>query len=155
MEKGLYDKLKPYMAGAKLATIATSRANKPYAVTVFFCVDESLNFYFLSKASRRHSKEIVKNPSVSMAIAPDGVTWGGKVMGFSVEGTCKPLAGKEANEAFKLYEKRFPIASDLEKEFSGKKNLGKTAHEMWMIKPKRIKVWDESKYGYEGKIFEI
>lgn len=155
MGRELYSKLKPYMQRAKLATIATSHANKPYAVTVFYCVDENLNFYFLSKASRRHSKEIVKNPHVSMAIAPDSITWGTKVTGLTVEGTCKPLFGSEASAAFKRYTKRFPIAADLSKEFKEKKHLRKYSHEMWVVKPKTIKVWDESKYGYEGKVFTL
>lgn len=50
-------------------TIATSDENGiPWVAPLFYAVDDSYNFYFISQLSSLHSKHILKNPNVAFAI---------------------------------------------------------------------------------------
>ena len=147
-----FKEISKYFEAPELMVVASSQDNKPHTSTVFFCFDDDLNIYFLSAVKRRHSQEILKNPNVSVAIANHGVKWGGVMKGLQIEGTCAALTGEEARKAFQIYAKRFPKAKVLEEEFSGRS--GKGNHRVWKVVPSKIKVWDERKYEYEGKVFE-
>ena len=46
-------------------SLATVSENKPWVCEVHFVYDEGLNLYWRSLPSRRHSKELMKNPYVA------------------------------------------------------------------------------------------
>lgn len=46
-------------------SLATSHGNKPWVCEVHYVFDKDLNLYFMSKSSRRHSKEIEMNEYVA------------------------------------------------------------------------------------------
>lgn len=49
-------------------TIATSDGHRPWLAPVQFCVDDHLNFYFVSLPGSRHARHIEYNPEVGIAI---------------------------------------------------------------------------------------
>lgn len=67
-------------------SLGTSAGDKPWVCEVHFVYDDSLNLYFRSKKSRRHSLEIGANPNVAGNIVeehpldkkPRGVYFEGK-----------------------------------------------------------------------------
>lgn len=46
-------------------SLATCADNHPWVSEVHFVYDNNLNLYFRSKADRRHSEEVAKNPNVA------------------------------------------------------------------------------------------
>ena len=156
----VFKTIEPYIENVKLLVIASSDKNHPWIATVFYCYDEELNLYFLSRLARRHSQEIVRNKRVAVAIADQNQIFGNKMKGLQIEGTCIPLNGKEAKNAFELYKKRFvkvegfmPEKSLVRYEESFSK--GEVIHRVWKIIPTKIKIFDESRYGDVGKEFAL
>lgn len=49
-------------------TVATTDGDTPWLAPVQFCVDEALNFYFVSLPTSRHAVHIDQNPRVGLAI---------------------------------------------------------------------------------------
>lgn len=70
-------------------TLATTNGVKPWSSTVFYCVDENYNFYFISKLESKHIQNITKQPSVSFSIfnshQPEGEGNGVQGSGIVVE----------------------------------------------------------------------
>lgn len=60
--------IKQYINQPIIMQLATSQDNQPWVCTVHFYADEDLNFYWVSRTDRRHSKEIAANPKVSATI---------------------------------------------------------------------------------------
>lgn len=88
-------------------TIATSDENGiPWVAPLFYAVDDSYNFYFISQLSSLHSKHILKNPNVAFAIFDSHQEEGG---GNGVQGSGKVslLYEGELSEAFKWYKTAF------------------------------------------------
>jgi uncharacterized protein YhbP (UPF0306 family) len=56
--KKYFNAVRPYLDHLELMVIASSYKDQPWCATVYFAFDESLIFYFLSRANRRHSEEI-------------------------------------------------------------------------------------------------
>ena len=52
----------------QIMQLATSRADKPWVVTVHFYADDDFNIYWISRADRRHSEELRANPNVAATI---------------------------------------------------------------------------------------
>jgi len=153
--KKYFKSIEPYLKPVKQATLASCKGKKPWSATVFFAYDEELNLYFLSQTHRRHSLEIIDNPNVSLGIAEQTFEMGDKVRGLQIEGKCIVLEGEEAKKAFTLVRKRFVKAKD----FVNLKLLVKAVRiaispnqtKIWRVTPTLIKVFDEKKYGSEGK----
>jgi nitroimidazol reductase NimA-like FMN-containing flavoprotein (pyridoxamine 5'-phosphate oxidase superfamily) len=57
--------IREYIAKTVHMSLATSANNKPWVCEVHFVYDDSLNLYWRSVFSRRHSQEIEKNPHVA------------------------------------------------------------------------------------------
>ena len=143
----LFNELQHYLEAAQLMVVACSKDNTPYASTVYFSFDEDLHIYFMSGTHRRHSKEILENPHVSLAIASHRFKWTDKKEGLQIEGTCVLLKGDEAKAAFENYALRFPDSAYLREEFDGV--------DMWEVTPFRGSIWDENKYDHDGRRIEF
>ena len=78
--------VREYLPNVVHLSLATSKNNRPWVCEVHFAYDDSLNLYFRSLHSRRHSQEIAENPQVAGNIvrqhqlgeAPTGVYFEGK-----------------------------------------------------------------------------
>ncbi len=156
----LFKTVLPYMERVKLAVVASSSNSQPWVATVFYAFDEDLNLYFLSSLHRRHSQEIMKNPNIGVAIADKTFELGDKVMGLQMEGTCIPLEGDSAKAAFQTFKGRFPKAGEMLKEEMlsspvGSFPAGEAVHRIWKIKARKIKIFDESVYGSDGKELDL
>ena len=87
-------------------SLATSKDNKPWVCEVHFAYDENLNLYFRSLSSRRHSQEIVANPSVAGNIVRQHEL-GEYPLGVYFEGTAELLGpGPDQQKAFECIKAR-------------------------------------------------
>ena len=58
-----------YLQEAKMMQLATVGADgRPWVCNVWFAVDKDLNVYWFSATTRRHSKEILQNSHVAVAM---------------------------------------------------------------------------------------
>ena len=94
-------------------SLATVDNNAPWVCEVHFAYDDTLNLYFRSLKSRRHSQEIANNPNVAGNII-DKYGLGEPVAGVYFEGTAELLsAGNEQNIAADCLKTRLGIADDI------------------------------------------
>lgn len=130
-----------YLAEARLMQIATVNGTKPWVATVWYANDKQLNLYFVSRRSRRHSMELVKNLNVAGTIVKPHVEGSGeKVRGLQFEGTGKECSNKEFKLADELYRAKFPSAARVPPAMEGTANMIAT---FYTIKPARFVLFDE------------
>jgi nitroimidazol reductase NimA-like FMN-containing flavoprotein (pyridoxamine 5'-phosphate oxidase superfamily) len=94
-------------------SLATSSGNAPWVCEVHFAYDESLNLYFRSLLSRRHSQEISKNPQVAGNIVKQSEL-GESPVGVYFEGRAELLSGVDLNHpAFLAISQRIGVGSEI------------------------------------------
>lgn len=86
VEKAIRD----YLPQIVHMSLATCDGDKPWVCEVHFVYDDDLNLYFRSLQSRRHSKEIAKNPNVAGNIIKQHEL-GNPVRGVYFEGQAEKL----------------------------------------------------------------
>lgn len=138
-----------YIAKNKIATIAVSFRNRPWAATVFFAYDQNLALYFMSDIQTRKAKNILQNPKVAVAINED---WGGKgvVRGLQIEGKARMVAKKETEEAYFLFARRHPWVKSFihsEKDLHSEVQTNR----LFKIIPQKIVYQDDELFGPGGK----
>lgn len=137
----LRELIEEYISEAKLMQIATSKDNKPWVATVWFVSDESLNLYFLSRESRRHSLELKQNQNVAGTIViPHIIGSGQKVRGVQFEGIAERCNEAEIEKIHKIYMEKFPTAESVQKGTT--QNLNATA-KFYTVHPKLMILFDE------------
>lgn len=131
-----------YLNEAELMQIATVRDNKPWVATVWFAYDKNMNFYFISRKTRRHSLELKDNPSVAGAIVKPHRTLGVKTRGIQFEGEASEVSLLELPNAFNLFVNRYPETKKFMKSVRDiVKNI--TDHHIYKIIPSMIVLFDE------------
>ncbi len=144
MAKTLKPLIEEYLAGAKLMQMATSRGNRPWIASVWYAHDSKTNLYFISKKSRRHSKELMKNPRVAGAIVvPHTFGSGQKVRGLQFEGMAEPCSARETVAARSLYLKKYPNAEKISLA-DLLSPLSKSS--FYIMRPKAFVLFDEIHY---------
>jgi uncharacterized protein YhbP (UPF0306 family) len=99
--------IREYLPGVIHMSLATSADNKPWVCEVHFAYDDELNIYFISKPSRRHSREIALNPNVAGNIVKQHQP-GEKPRGVYFEGIAELLENVDQNHpAYLKYDERF------------------------------------------------
>ncbi len=94
-------------------SLATVSGDAPWVCELHFAYDDSLNLYFRSLKSRRHSQEIAANSKVAGNII-DKYGLGDPVVGVYFEGTAELLkAGDEQNLAAQCLKNRLKIKDDI------------------------------------------
>ena len=124
--------IKDYLEEAKLMQLSTCVDNQPWVCHVWFAADENLNIYWFSSTTRRHSREVMKNPKVSAAIVlphtPEDIP-----RGLQLEGDAQLLTDeKDIQKARSVYEGRIfskKVVNDLIKSKD-------SPHKFYKIKPR-------------------
>ena len=131
--------IKEYLEEASLLQIATSQKNQPWCCTVYFAYDENLNMYWISRPFRRHSVEILTNPHIAGVIVKEHIP-GDKVRGIQFEGEARTIEkDKNFRDNFRYYLARYGVSEErIADIISGKDN-----HELYVVKPSRIVLFDE------------
>ena len=128
-----------YLKEAKMLQVATAKGNQPWACTVYFAFDEELNIYWISKPTRRHSKELRNNAKVAGVIVLPH-TPGDDVRGIQLKGVAKELTDKdEATSGMKYYAERFGMKQDRVKAILN----GDDGHACYKITPNLYVLFDE------------
>lgn len=135
-----------YLDEGRTMQLATSVNNQPWICTVYYVTDEELNFYWLSFPSRRHSQDISENNKVAAAIQ---IKTDLPVIGIQFEGEASIV--KDSNlieKVMSLYIKKYDSGHKFHERFLSANNM----HEMYMIKPKDIYLFDEVNNPEQGRV---
>ena len=81
--------------------------NQAHINTAYFAYSSELELYFLSHPNALHCQNVLRNPSMAIAVFPSNQTWSGSDRGLQLFGNCRQATGREANRAGKLYSQRF------------------------------------------------
>lgn len=118
--------------------LATSIDDQPWICSVWFTADESLNIYWFSSTSRRHSKEVIKNNKVAAAIVLPQ-TPNDSPRGLQLQGTAELLTQeKDIDKAISIYAGRI-FAKEKIKEFM---QDNEEPHRFYKIKPTQFVLFD-------------
>lgn len=118
--------------------VATSVDNQPWVCNVWFASDEDLNIYWFSSTTRRHSKEVLKNPKVAGAIVLPQ-TPNDPPRGLQFQGIAKLLTKQaDIEKATTLFE-GWIFSKKQIKELMAHKNK---PHRYYKIKPTQIVLFD-------------
>lgn len=99
--------IREYLPEVIHLSLATTVDNSPWICELHYVFDQDLNLYFRSTPSRRHSKEIEKNPKVAGNIIKQHSTEQ-KPRGIYFEGHGEMLQNVDKSHvAYKLYCERF------------------------------------------------
>ncbi len=133
-----------------LLSMATVKNNKEsYVNTVYYAYSDGLNFYYLSPPTAEHSKNLIKNNSVAVSIFDSRQNIPtNKKSGLQIFGTARLARSTELIEGIKLYSQRFIWFVKYIKtprDFLKKVIQSK----LYIIKPKQIKIFDETTFGDE------
>jgi uncharacterized protein YhbP (UPF0306 family) len=109
MEPTIEQFIRDYIPQIQHMSLGTSKDNRPWVYEVHFAYDETLNLYFRSLTSRRHSQEIAANPHVAGNIVKQHEP-GTMPAGVYFEGTAEKLnPGDKQDKALACIDGRFHI----------------------------------------------
>lgn len=138
--------IRDYIKDIVHMSIATCVDNKPWISEVHYSYDDELNFYFISRPSRRHSLEISKNNQIAGNIVKQH-TAGESVRGVYFEGVIEMLDDvKETDIPLQTYSSRFGEDSSILDE-----QVEENGHRWYKITVKKFYLFDELEMEPAGK----
>jgi uncharacterized protein YhbP (UPF0306 family) len=129
-----------------LALATVSKDSEAFNATAFFVYDENFNFYILTEPDTDHCENLRENSSISLSIYDSQQDWSDEKKGLQVFGEAEEVTEEKLSEVLELYLKRFP---GLGEWVSEPEDMGKIDSEFFVIRPDRIKIFDEPKFGTE------
>lgn len=130
-----------YLKKHKLMTIATY-GKHPWISQVYYSFDKDLNLYFLSAPRTLHSKQIVKNKHVAVAIADSRQKPSDLKKGLQIYGVAKPIKNRmKIRHALRLWKDALKVKNPklTYENMIRKPNEGT----MYQVTPKRIKFFNQ------------
>jgi uncharacterized protein YhbP (UPF0306 family) len=121
-----------------LCAIATvSPGNRPHVNTAYFAWSVDLELVWLSEPGARHSRNLRRNATASIAVYDSNQRWGNPDRGVQLFGAAREVAGPAARDAEHTYAARFPWYERAE--------VG--AYRFYRFRPRRVKLLDEEALG--------
>ena len=148
------EKLLEFLKSNRLMSLATY-SDDLWISTVYYVVDNSFNFYFISNPKTKHGRDIATNKNIACAIADSHQRVKDNKKGVQTQGTASIVNNKiEIVNALILWNKLNP---GFEKIINFKNMQKKIMNDkVFKIEPKIIKFFNEELYGQEGyKIFKF
>ncbi len=134
----------------RLLSMATvTKGKRSHINTAYYCYNSSLDLYILTYPNSNHSGNLVKNPSVAVAIFDSSQPWHSGKRGLQLFGTCRPARAHETVEALSLYARRF---KGLRKWVRSISDIKKLDSRFYVIKIESLKLFDEPNFGEENFI---
>lgn len=124
-----------------MAVATTSPHGSPRAADVYFVSDDNLNLYFYSDPASRHSRNIMREPRVAVAVQVESMDWH-EIKGVQIEGVAARVDDPaERERAWRLICAKFPFYESF---------TDVVAHlEIYRVTPKWIRWLDNSQsFGY-------
>lgn len=126
------------LRAAPLCAISTvSPGGRAHVNTAYFAWSDRFEIVWLSSPSARHSRNIETSGTAAIAVFDSRQTWGDTDRGIQLFGTARELRGRAAEDAQRLYARRFRDARDLDTD----------AYRYYRLATRRMKLFDERRFG--------
>jgi uncharacterized protein YhbP (UPF0306 family) len=126
------------LRAAPLCAISTvSPGGRAHVNTAYFAWTDRFDIVWLSSPAARHSRNIDASGMAAIAVFDSRQTWGDADRGIQLFGTARELRGRAAEDADRLYERRFRDARDLDTD----------AYRYYRLSARRMKLFDERRFG--------
>lgn len=146
----LNESISDIVSKTNLLSMSTVRPNGTAHInTSFFSYDNKLNLYYISSPNTEHTTNILTNSSVAATIFNSNLQfWKDDMQGIQIFGNSCKTKMIELPKATATFIRRFPVFASL---VSNPEDFSKKAVEvrMYTIKPIRIKLFDETRFGEE------
>lgn len=130
----------------RLASFATVDARgRAYINTAYFAWLPDWSIVFFSYPDSTHVRNLVRNPSMGVAIFDSHQRWGGADRGLQMAGICRRARGSSAAEATRAYARRFPGFHEWRDRES--QETGEFGLQAFRFTPHRVKLLDERSLG--------
>lgn len=129
-----------------LALATVSENSEAFNATAFYVFDDDFNFYILTEPDTDHAENLEQNPSISLSIYDSRQSWSDQKKGLQVFGQAEKVSRENMEKVLELYLERFP---GLGEWVSEPEEMGNIDSEFYVIRPERIKIFDEKEFGTE------
>lgn len=126
----------------KLLSMATASENKPHINTAFYAA-EGLKLYIFTPPETVHGQNLEENLGIAVDIHDSHQEWSDEKKGLQIFGTAEK---KNTEKALRTYSEKFPAMRELATELE---ELQQYDSELYMIRPEKIKIFDEPRFGKE------
>lgn len=121
--------------------------NYLWICTLYYIIDEEINFYFISSPASKHVSEIQKNNQVAVSIAYSNQPPNTNKTGIQMQGIVEEVKGiKKLKWFFEMWKKINPSESKLTFENFNKEII---KSRVYQIKPTLIKYMNKGLFGNE------
>jgi uncharacterized protein YhbP (UPF0306 family) len=135
--------IREYLSTVKVMQLATSTDDQPWACTVHYYSDESLNFYWISTLEREHSRHIAQNPKVAATIlVHENTPSENYVIGISVGGTAELIGEYIDEKVGQAYVQKHAKDPNLLADIAS----GKNPHKFYCLRPSRFVLFDSKSF---------
>ena len=93
-------------------SLATTRADEPWAASVFFASDQALNIYFVSDPMTHHGQDLDANTRVAGTVNGDCDGWS-DIMGVQLTGHARQVPDRDRDRVLALYLGKFADVAQL------------------------------------------
>ena len=149
MDTQTAEQLYRFLKEQKLLTLATTdERGNPWTANLFYDVDESFTFYFVSSVEADHSKHLVQNSMVAFNVVWFDPSDHMNRKGVQGSGICRVAENEEIERGIKGHNERFPEFADriTVDWVTSNDNPAK----VWVIESKRMKFWNDELFGVNG-----
>ena len=123
-----------YFALPALTLATVGPHGEPHAAPVYFAAGPLSQLYFFSESGSEHIQDLQSRPSAAASIHPV-VTGYHEIRGLQLRGSVRPVPpGPEWDQAFQLYQAKFPFVAGLKELFA--------ANTLFVFTPRWIRVLD-------------
>lgn len=100
--------MKEFLESNQILALATTDGKHAYCCNLHYYSDDSMNLYFVSRAEREHSKNILSHKHVAVAIYDAVRVTDNKVTGIQIKWICTPFTVNDGLDIINAYYKKFP-----------------------------------------------
>jgi hypothetical protein len=132
-------------ANSTLALATVNASGQPECAPVYFVSDDTLNLYWLSSVTSRHSVNLAARPAVAATVYP--AVWGWEdICGLQIEGAAQPVRDDRVREQILiLYLRKFQLPEALDAAI--------TSSTLYVLRPAWIRWLDNSvSFGYKAEL---
>ena len=148
MNKDIKKEFSKYLKSQRLMTLATC-ADNPWVATVYFTIDDDLNFYFVSSPQSKHCKDIMINDRVAMNVADSHTPNSAKKLGIQAQGIASQVKGWERTKILlKMWHRAAPGMEEVVNVKNMKEKI--ISSRVYKIRPAFVKYFNKKLFGEEG-----
>lgn len=133
----------------ELCSMATvTPTGEGYIHTAYFCYNAAFDLYFISDPSTSHCQNLIRSPSMAVAIFDTDQPWDKPHRGLQLFGKAWMASTLESAKALAIHATRFHAYGEYIKAINP---LEKDAmpYKFFVFRPESIKIFDEPEFGEE------